>query len=201
MNTNKRAEKWKEYFDKLLNTEEQKKIIKIGNREINEVEVENLTTEDVKKAMENLKNNKAAGTDGVHPELIKYRGNKLLNRIYELVWQIWEEERIPEECKETIIVPIYEKGDRDRCKNYRGIALGNAAYKILVNIILEKIKPYIENITGVYQNGFRDGRSVNDNIFVLKIINKKIWEYNQNVQHLFIDFQKAYDSIHRDMLW
>jgi len=40
-----------------------------------------------------------------------------------------------------------------------------------------------------------------DNIFVLKIINEKIWEYNQSVQHLFIDFQKAYDSIHRDMLW
>ena len=48
---------------------------------------------------------------------------------------------------------------------------------------------------GVYQNGFRDGRSVIDNIFALKIINKKIWEYNQNVQNLFIDFQKAYDCI------
>jgi len=33
-----------------------------------------------------------------------YGGNKLLNRIYELVRQIWEEERIPEERKETIIV-------------------------------------------------------------------------------------------------
>jgi len=40
-----------------------------------------------------------------------------------------------------------------------------------------------------------------DNIFVLKIINKKFWEYNQSVQYLFIDFQKAYDSIHRDTLW
>jgi len=50
-----------------------------------------------------------------------------------------------------------------------------------VNIILENIKPYIENITGVNQNGFRDGRSVIDNIFVLKIINEKIWEYNQSV--------------------
>jgi len=29
--------------------------------------------------------------------------------MYELVRQIWEEERIPEEWKETIIVPIYEK--------------------------------------------------------------------------------------------
>ena len=67
-----------------------------------------------KKAIRNLENNKAAGTDGIRPELIKYRGNKLFNRIYE---QIWEEERIPEEWNETIIVPIYKKGDRDRCEN------------------------------------------------------------------------------------
>jgi len=124
-------------------------------------------------AVRNLKNNKAAGTDGIHPDLIKYRGNKLLNRIYELVRQIWEEERIPEEWKETIIVPIYKKGGRDRCESYRGIALENAAYKILVNIILLKIKLYIEKITGDCQNRFRDGSSVIDNIFVLKIINEK----------------------------
>jgi hypothetical protein len=83
----------------------------------------------------------AAGTDGIHPELTKYGGNKLLNRMYELVRQIWEEERIPEEWKETIIIPIYKRGDRDRCENYWGIALGNAVYKILSNIILRKIKP------------------------------------------------------------
>jgi hypothetical protein len=66
---------------------------------------------------------------------------------------------------------------------------------------------------GDYQNRFRDGRSVIDNIFALKIINEKIWEYNQSVQYLFIDFQynqsvqylfidfqKAYDSIYRDKL-
>ena len=98
--------------------------------------------------MRSLKNNKAAGTDGIHLEWIKYGGNKLLNRIYGLVRQIWEEERIPEEWNETIIVSIYKKGDRERCENYRGIALGNAAYKILSNIILGKIKPYVENITG-----------------------------------------------------
>jgi len=54
---------------------------------------------------------------------------------------------------------------------------------------------------GDYQNGFRDGRSVNDNIFALKTINEKVLEYNQLVQYLFIDFQKEYDSIHRDTLW
>jgi len=120
--------------------------------------------------------------------------------MYELVRQIWEEERIPEEWKETVIVPIHKRGDRDRCENYRGRAPGNAAYKIMSNIILGKIKPYIEKVMGDYQNGFRDGRSVTDNIFVLKVINEKLWEYNQSVQYLFIDFQKAYDPIHRDTL-
>jgi len=121
--------------------------------------------------------------------------------MYELVRQIWEEERIPEEWKEIITVPIHKRGDRDRCENYRGIALKNAAYKILSNMTLGKIKPYIKEVIRDYQNAFRDGRYVIDNIFILKIKNEKLWEYNQSVQYLFIDFQKAYDSIHRDTLW
>ena len=79
--------------------------------------------------------------------------------------------------------------------------MGNAAYKILANIILEKIKPHVGNIISDYQNGFRDGRSVIDKIFALKIINEKTWEYNHSVHYLFIDFQKAYDSVRRDTLW
>ena len=57
MNTKEKAEKWKEYFDKLLNTEEPRGLIKKGNKEIgeDEVEVEELTIEDVKKAIRNLK--------------------------------------------------------------------------------------------------------------------------------------------------
>ena len=54
MNTEERAEISKEYFDKLLITEELKELIKIGNREINEVE--ELTVEDVKKGNKKVKN-------------------------------------------------------------------------------------------------------------------------------------------------
>jgi len=54
---------------------------------------------------------------------------------------------------------------------------------------------------GDYQNGFGDGRSVNDNTFALKTINEKVWEYNQIVRYLLIDFQKECDSVHTDTLW
>jgi len=45
MNTKETAEIWREYFEKLPNTEEPQELIKIGNRTINEVEVEELTIE------------------------------------------------------------------------------------------------------------------------------------------------------------
>jgi hypothetical protein len=64
--------------------------------------------------------------------------------------------------------------------------MGNSAYKILSDIILGKIKPYIGKVMWDYQNGFRDGRSVIDNIYALKIINEKLWEYNRSVCLLFV---------------
>ena len=55
INTKQKAEIWKEIFDNLPITEESKELIKIRNREINESEVEELTIEDGKKTMRNLK--------------------------------------------------------------------------------------------------------------------------------------------------
>jgi hypothetical protein len=47
----------------------------------------------------------------------------------------------------------YMQKEIDRCENSRGIALGNAVYKILANIISEKIKPHIfKKITRYYHH-------------------------------------------------
>jgi hypothetical protein len=165
------------------------------------LKVEEITVEVVEKAIRNLKNNKAAGTDWIHSELIKYRRYKLLNRIYELIRQIWEEERIPAEWKETIIVPIHQREDKGKCENYRKIALGNSLIKCCR--ILEKIKPCIEKIMGAYQNGLRDGRSVIDNIFALKTINKKIRVYNIYLlisrRHLTLYIKTRYGNLWKNL--
>jgi len=49
-----------------------------------------------------------------------------------------------------------------------------------------------------YQNGFRDGRCVINNIFALKIINEKLLEYNQSRQYLLIfkRYMSPYIEIH-----
>jgi len=62
---------------------------------------------------------------------------------------------LPEEWKESITVPIYKKGDKTGCNNHRGISLLPTTYKILSNILLSKLSPYEEEITGDHQCGFR----------------------------------------------
>jgi len=48
---------------------------------------------------------------------------------------------LPEEWKESVIVPIYKKGDRTDHSNYRGISLLTTTYKILSNILLPRLTP------------------------------------------------------------
>ena len=69
------------------------------------------------------------------------------------------------------------------------------SYKILSNIILERLTPYIDKIIGDYQCGFRHNRSTIDQIL------EKKWEYNGTIHQLFIDFKKAYDSVKREVLY
>jgi hypothetical protein len=50
---------------------------------------------------------------------------------------------LPEERKESIVVPIY-KGDKTEFSNYRGISLLSATYNILSNILLSRLTTYAE---------------------------------------------------------
>ena len=67
--------------------------------------------------------------------------------------------------KESIIVPIYKKGAKTDCSNYRGISLSPTTYKILSNILLSRLTPYAEEINGDHQCGFRRNRSTTGHIF------------------------------------
>jgi hypothetical protein len=57
--------------------------------------------------------------------------------------------------------------------NYRGISLLSTSYKILSNILLSRLSPYIDEITGDHQCEFRRNRSTTDQIFCIRQILKK----------------------------
>ena len=121
--------------------------------------------------------------------------------MHELIKRIWNVEELPEEWKTSILCPIYKKGDKMECENYRGIALLNIAYKIFANILYKRLLPYTESIVGEYQCGFRVGRSTTDQLFNIRQILEKCKEYNVEIHQLFVDFKAAYDNVSRRKLW
>jgi hypothetical protein len=70
-------------------------------------------------------------------EKVKAGGRIIRSEIHELLISIWNKEELPEEWKELAIVPIYKKGDKTDCSNYRGISLLSTTYNNLSNIICQ----------------------------------------------------------------
>jgi hypothetical protein len=140
-----------------------------------------------------LKSYKSPGSDNIPPELIKAGGEILYSEIHRLICCVWNKEELPQQWKESIILPIYKKGDKTDCNNYRGIFLLSTAYKILSNILQARLNPYVNEIIGVHQCGFRHNRSSTDQIFYIRQILGKKLEYNWTVRQLYIEFKKAYD--------
>ena len=48
-------------------------------------------------------------------------------------------------------MPIYKKGDKIDCSNYRSISVLSTKYNILSNILLSRLTPYVEEIIGQHQ--------------------------------------------------
>jgi uncharacterized protein YktA (UPF0223 family) len=60
---------------------------------------------------------------------------------------------------------------------------------------------YTEEILEDYQYGFRKGWSTTDQIFMLRQIIEKTYEFNVDIHQLFIDYKQAYDSINRQQMY
>jgi hypothetical protein len=98
--------------------------------------------------IEKLKSHKSPGTDQIPAELIKAGGRTIHCAIQKLIISIWNKQKLPEEWKKSIIVPLYKKGDKTEFNNYRGISLLSTTYKILSIILFSRLIPYAEKVTG-----------------------------------------------------
>ena len=71
----------------------------------------------------------------------------------------------------------------------------------MLKIILNNLNPHVEKITVEDQAGFRAGRSTTEQIFNLRILCEKDLQHQQDLYHVFIDFNKAFDRVWYAALW
>ena len=124
-----------------------------------------------------------------------------MHALLQLVNNVWQEEQVPDSWRRGIIVRIPKKGDFSNCSNWRGITLLSVIAKIVSNIIYNRIKEAVFGVLREEKAGFRDGRGCADHIFVLRHIMEQCEEWRKSLVLNFVDFRKAFDSIHRPSMW
>ena len=107
----------------------------------------------------------------------------------------------PSDWKNAVIVPVYKKGSRLDCTNYRGISLMSVVGKVFARVLNERVKGLTVDKVPDVQGGFRAGRGCNDQIFAVKQIVEKTIEEDKKTYMAFVDSEKAYDSVSREKLW
>ena len=94
------------------------------------------------------------------------------------------------------MIPIFKKGDPNKCANYRGIALMSVCAKLYNRMILIRLRNGLLVHLRPNQNGYLPMRSTAQHVLCLR----RIFEEIESIQgghavSIFIDFSKAFDSV------
>ena len=191
--------RWKEHFEDLLNP--------INPSSTTEAELEDdggstlISLEEVAGVVKHLHSGKAPGIDEIRPEMLKALGVEGLSRVTCLFNIAWKSGTVPREWQTGVVVPLFKKGDQRVCANYRGITLLSLPGKVYSKVLERRVRPIVEPQIEEEQCGFRPGRGTTDQLFTLSRILEGAWEFAQPVYMCFVDLEKAYDRVPRDVLW
>jgi hypothetical protein len=171
-NSHSISARWRKYFSQLFSIH--------GVSDVRQTELqtaEPLMPEpnvfEVEMAIEKLNRHRSPGIVQITSELIKAEGRIICYEIHQHINSILSKEELPEQWKESNIVPNYEKGDKTDCSNYTGISLLSTTYKLLSVILMSGLTPYAEEIIADHKHGFRRNRSTTDHIFCVGQILEK----------------------------
>ena len=102
--------RWKEHYEELLNrdtTPEFEALDQLPQLPIIESMEEPPSLEEVQDAIRTMKNNKAAGPDGISAEVLKEGGLVLLEHIHSLLLKIWEKGD-PAQLKDASVISVFK---------------------------------------------------------------------------------------------
>ena len=87
------------------------------------------------------------------------------------------------------------------CANYRGITLLSLPGKVYSKVLERRVRPIVEPQLEEEQCGFHPGCGTMDHHFTLARILEGAWGYAYPVYMCFLDLEKAYDWVPREILW
>ena len=144
--------------------------------------------------LKSTKNGKSCGLDNIPAEVWKLENFN--DTLLQLCNAVYAGSRI-DKWRQGCLLPFPKKGDLGNTANYRGITLTSIAAKLYNSMLLNRLKPHVDPILRRNQNGFRQNRSTSGQILTIRRIIEGVKGKHLPATMLFVDFSKAFDSIHR----
>jgi len=178
--------------DKML-----EEIVNLTNKSFSELDFK-ITRQELKTAVNKLKNNKASGLDLISNEMLKSANEELYISMLNLFNKIYSGGYFPNCWSTGFISNIHKKGSYLQPENYRGITIISNMGKLFNSILAIRLQDHLEKhkLLTPEQIGFTKGASTADHIFTLKtLINKYTANKSQKLYTCFVDFRQAFDRV------
>lgn len=169
---------------------------------MNSIYLEVTDETEVMKTINDLKNKKSAGSDGLKAETLKIISKYISKPLTYIINKCFDMGFYPAAFKSSIVIPVYKSGDEKKVTNYRPISLTTTLSKVFEKIIQNRLNNFLKkfNLLSTSQFGFREHKSTQDAIHTLT---KNIYECldkNMPCLGVFIDLTKAFDTVDHNIL-
>ena len=199
-------EQFKEHFSNLMNIQDNN--IDRNNEPNSEDNVfEELdvpfTEPELERGIRDLKRDKSTGFDNLMNEYLITGKAYLIPILGKLFNNIINTGICPELWVQSIIIPVFKKGDVNEPKNYRGISLVSHVGQLFTGLLNKRLLKWAEQHNSLTdaQFGFRQGFGSTDAIFALHSLITGTLRKGKRLYCCFVDYTRAFDSVTHSKLW
>ena len=155
-----------------------------------------VTSSEIVSAVKQIKNGKAAGVDGVYPDMLTHLGPNACRWLASVLTAVISTARLPATWTHAKVLAILKPG---KCANdpesYRPIALLCCGFKLLERIVLSRIQPILDPHIPLDQAGFRHQRDTTEQVLALTSSIEASFENKLKTGAVFVDLSAAYDTV------
>lgn len=154
-----------------------------------------IALQELTTAVNSLASGKSPGLDGLPAEFFKHFWILLGDDLLDVFNECFTSGALPASCRRAVVSLLPKKGDLTLLKNWRPVSLLCTDYKILSKVLANRLKVFMDEIIGLDQSYCVPGRSILDNLFLIRDLFDLSGMYDFNIGVISIDQEKAFDRV------